>query len=236
MGKSTAHVIVGSSNLTDDGLRQTGEFNAVFTMKKESKQFHELHDTYETHWQAKSRPLAEDVLHKYEEWRASVEIATQNLKPPLSKILGLNRQPPKPVVERVPTFWRTCIDGHLSDEAEAMLKETTDWERRGYLYFSTWRTAFGIGDRIVLFDLSDRNVVVVEIKETTQTPKRTPDGSHFAAYRRVRGACLRRLVPKRWKSLKLAGLIRLKSDVHMTRKLSAAKFEAFVENLREVAK
>lgn len=236
MGKATAHVVVGSSNLTDDGLRQSGEFNAVLSMRKESKQFHELHGTFERHWEAKSKPLSSEVLGKYEDWRASVEIASRNRNVPLGTILAFNRRAPKSEVEREQMFWRTCIDGHLSDEAEAMLKETTDWDRRGYFYFSTWRTVFSVGDRVVLFDLNDRNVTVVEIKETTQTPKRTSDGSHFAAYRRVRGSPLRRLVPKRWKALKAAGLIRRKDDVHMTRKLSATRFEAFAENLKQVAK
>jgi HKD family nuclease len=236
MGKTTANVIVGSSNLTDDGLRQTGEFNAVLSMWKVSKQFHKLHGIFDKHWQAKSCPLTDEVLGNYEDWRESVEIAVQNHNVPVGKILAFNRRKLAAETERAPSFWRTCIDGYLSDEAMAFLKETTDWDRRGYLYFSTGRTGYNRGDQVVLFNVSEHNVMVVEVKDTTECPpgNRTPDGSHFAAYRRVRGTRLRRLLPKRWKSLKAAGLIRRRNDVHMTRKLSATNFETIVANLKQI--
>src|SRR5262249_4912859 len=141
-----------------------------------------------------------------------------------------------PEPNREPCFWRTCIDGNLSDETESLLKETTDWEKRGYLYFSTWQPSYGVRDRIVFFDLNTKCVSIVEIKEMTQTPRRTPDGSHFAAYRRVRGVPLRKLIPKRWKLMKAAGLIRRKDDAYSSRKLKPRLFERFVENLKITAK
>jgi len=241
MGKTTTHVVVGSSNLTDDGLRETGEFNAVLSMRTMSTQFNELHGIFDRHWEVKSRPLTEEVLGKYEGWRASVNIAVQNRNVPLGKILALSRRTSNAEASetiRAPCFWRTCIDGYLSDEAMAFLKETTDWDRRGYSYFSTGRTGYNHGDQVVLFNVCEHNVMVVEIMDTTECPlpNRTPDGSHFAAYRPVRGTRRRRLLPKRWKSLKAAGLIRRRDDVHITRRLSAKKFEAFVENLKEVVK
>lgn len=236
VGKTWGQVVVGSSNLTDDGLRQTGEFNAVLQMRRASKQFQDLHGVFDKHWKSKSKPLTEEVLIKYEDWRLSTGFAVRSQKVPLGKILAFNRRKPREEPARQPSFWRTCIDGELSEEAQAMLNETTDWDRRGYCYFSTWRDGFGVGDRIVLFDLGNRNVTVAQIKETTCLPKRTPDGSHFAAYRPFRGIGLRKLVPKRWRSLKAAGLIRLNSDVNTTRRLSAEKFEAFVSNIKQAAK
>jgi HKD family nuclease len=231
VGKTTANVIIGSSNLTDDGLRQTGEFNAVLSLRKVSKQFLNLHGVFDRHWRSKSTPLSEEVLGRYEEWRVSVEIPNVNRHVPISKILA---SAPKPKPERLKDrmFWHVCIDGHLSDETEALLKETTDWDKRGYLYFAGWR-ALDSGDRVVLFDLTNKSVAVFEIKETTRTPQRTPDGIHFAAYRRVRGIPRRKLGPKRWKSLRSVGLIRLKADAYLIRKLSPKRFERFVQNLRE---
>lgn len=236
MGKTTANVVIGSSNLTDDGLRQTGEFNAVLSMRKASKPFRDLHEVFEKHWQSKSKSLSEDALVKYEEWHKSNKVAFQSSKVPLAEILAFSRRKSNADPVREPLFWRTCIDGDLSEEAQAMLKETTNWDRRGYAYFSTWREGFRIGDRVVLFDRGNKNVTVVEFKDTAITPGRTPDGTHFAAYRPLRGIGLRKLIPKRWRSLKAAGLIRLNSDVDRTRRLSVTKFEAFVSNLKEAAK
>lgn len=236
MSKTTANVVIGSSNLTDDGLRQTGEFNAVLSMRKASKPFRDLHEVFEKHWQSKSKSLTEDALVKYEEWHKSNKVAFQSSKVPLAKILAFSRRKPKaePISEQ--RFWRMGIDGEMSEEAQSLLRETTNWDRRGYFFLNTWRTSLGIGDQVVLFDRIAGNVTVVEIKDTAITPTRTPDGSHFAAYLPIRGIGLRKLVPKRWKSLKGAGLIRLKGDVDTTQRLSATKFEAFVENLKGTAK
>ena len=234
--KTTAQVIIGSSNLTDDGLRQSGEYNVVLSMQKASKPFQDLHGVFERHWDSRSRTLTESNLTKYEVWRASNDIVLLKHRVPLANILAFDRRKPKAEVRREPLFWRIGVDGELSGEALSMLSETTDWDRRGYGFLSTWREGFGVGDRVVLFNLGQKNVSVVEIKETTRTPKRTPDGFHFAAYRSVKGTRLRNLIPKRWKSMKSAGLIRLKGDVHSIRRLSAKKFEAFVANLNENAK
>lgn len=236
LGKSTANIVIGSSNLTDDGLRQTGEFNAVLSMRKASKPFRDLHGVFEKHWQSKSKLLAEEVLVNYEKWRTSIESTGRNRNVPLGKILAVTRRKPKEEPTREPRFWRMGIDGELSEEAQSLLRETTNWDRRGYFFLNTWRTSLGIGDQVVLFDRIAGNVTVVEIKDTAITPARTPDGSHFAAYLPIRGIGLRKLVPKRWKSLKGAGLIRLKGDVDTTQRLSATKFEAFVSNLKEAAK
>jgi HKD family nuclease len=236
MGKTTANAVIGSSNLTDDGLRQTGEFNVVLSMQKTSKPFRELHAPFEKHWQARSKPLTEELLCKYEEWRASASVHAQMLKVPLRKILAMNRRKSKAVARKEPVFWRSCTDGLLSTDTQAMLTETTDWDRRGYDYISNSLNGFSVGDRVVLFDLNRRIVEVVEIKDTTRTPRRTPDGFYFAGYRVVRGIGIRKLIPNRWRSLKAAGLIRLQSDVHMTRRLSVVKYDSFVENLKEDAR
>jgi hypothetical protein len=113
-----------------------------------------------------------------------------------------------------------------------LLSRTTDWDRRGYEYFSTWRPSFRRGDRVVLFDLDAGRLQGIENKDTEKIPVRTADGYYFAAYRNIRGLSRRRLVPNRWKALKAAGLLRRKIDAESTRRLSQEKFSLFLDQLR----
>jgi hypothetical protein len=117
-----------------------------------------------------------------------------------------------------------------------LLRRTTDWDRRDYWYFSTWRPTLREGDRVILFDLTERSLGAVEIRDVTRTPERTPDGRHLAAYRRTRGLVRRRLVPNRWKALKAAGLLRRKDDAYLTRKLSKERFDLYLGAVEEVVK
>jgi HKD family nuclease len=233
--QSTAAVVIGSSNLTDDGLRKTGELNVVLTLDRKSSQFKAIHDPFEKHWRSKAKPLNAEIIASYETWRKSNGGTPRTASVPLRKILG-SSPAYKPETIRERRFWCTPMDGTLSDETEAVLHETTDWDRRGLFYMSTWSPTYRSGDRVVIFDLGRSIVSVAEIVATTQTPQATPDGKHFAAYRRLQRIPQRRLIPKRWKSLKEAGLIRLKSDAHRGSRLSEKRFTAFVENLKAVVR
>ena len=134
---------------------------------------------------------------------------------------------------REPSHWRTCITGYAAQETAALIHNTTDWDQRGYTWFSTWKPTYRRGDKVVLFDLTLRAVHVVSIKDTTKTPSRTPDGCYFAAYRQIRGIPRRHLVPRRWKALKAAGLLRRQNDANLSRKLLQNRFNLFVEVLKK---
>ena len=207
VNKNAARVVIGSSNLTGDGLHQTGELNLVLSLSTESKGFVDLRRVYEQHWNKKSVDLTSEIAKRYEAWRKEAGLVFTRPSVPIRKILGGTRHKggDRPYQVRK---WTYCIDGHLEDETVNLLTQTTDWERRKYKFFSTWRPIFRDGDQVILFDLSDKHMEVIEVKDTTKTPGRTPDGSHFAAYRRIKGYSQRRLVPNRWKPLKAAGLLK----------------------------
>ncbi len=230
--KDAARIVVGSSNVTDDGLHRTGEFNVVLTLGTATKEFIKLRRVFEQHWQARSESLTDEVVNRYEGWRKKAGAIPNHRSVPIGKILAAI--PRRDTTEsREVRYWRTCIDGHLEDETENLLKQTTNWERQGHLYFSTWRPSFRPGDQVVLSDLSDKYLGVVEIKDTTQTPVRTPDGSHFAAYRKIRGYSRRKLVPNRWKALKAAGLLKRKDDAYVTKRLSKERFDKYLEQFKK---
>ncbi len=230
--KDAAKVVIGSSNLTDDGLHQTGELNVVLTLGTASNEFAELRRVFDQHWQGKSEVLTGEIVAKYEGWRKEAGPVLKSRSVPLRKILAGTPKRKKAEPQEV-RYLRTCIDGHLEDETVDLLGQTTDWDKRGLWYFSTWNPSFRTGDRVILFDLTDKSLGVVEVKDTTKTPVRTPDGYHFAAYRKLRGYTRRRLVPNRWKALKAAGLLRRKDDAYVTRKLSKERFDRYLEQLKK---
>ena len=80
-------------------------------------------------------------------------------------------------------------------------------------------------DRVILFDFTDKWVYVVEIKGTTTTPVRTPEGHYFAAYKRVSSIARRKLTKTRWKLFKDAGIITNQADAQRRRKLTKTRYE-----------
>lgn len=230
----TAHIIVGSSNLTSDGLMQSGEFNAVLSLPTNSTQFSRLHKPFERHWDSNSQPLSDEILGKYQAWRIENEVSHFRRTVPIRSILSAPARKRRSVSDqRERSHWQTWVNCKLSDGTLSLLAETTDWDKRGYSYFNTWKPIYSIGDQAILFDLGSRWLSAVEIVDTTTTPVRTPDGKHFAAYRLIKGIPYRRLVSNRWKSLKSAGLLKRKDDAYRARRLTKEKFDLFIANLNQ---
>ena len=66
--RDTARVVIGSSNLTEYGLHETGELNVVLSLSTESNGFAELRRIYEQHWNNKSVGLTDEIVTTYEVW------------------------------------------------------------------------------------------------------------------------------------------------------------------------
>lgn len=47
----TVQCVVGSSNLTNDGLNTSGEFNLAISLPRKSAEFRQVHRVFENHWQ-----------------------------------------------------------------------------------------------------------------------------------------------------------------------------------------
>ena len=230
-----AHVVVGSSNLTEDGLSDSGELNIVLSLATSSKPFCDLRKLFDEHWESRAEQISDDLLSRYEEQRTEAG-AGHRKSISISSIFGRKHKPKPEVKLRAPRYWRTCVNGYLSEETVSLLSETTNWDRKGWLYLSAWNTSFFRGDLVLVFDINGTSkgtsLYVAEIVDTTTTPVRTPDGTHFAAFKRLKKYDLRKLVPNRWKMLKADGLLKRKDDADYTKRISIATFERFVENLK----
>lgn len=231
IGKARATAVIGSSNLTREGLCTSGEFNVVVTMPKRGAAFVELHDPFEREWSANSVPLHQGHIEKYKTDRELAGLGKRVHSLSVSKILGKTPVVPQPEAER--RYWRDYINGQLQDETTDLIGRVTNWDRRGWSYFNTFRPLYHPGHHVILFDTIQGTVQAVEIKDTTRTPVPTVDGRHFAAYVPLKNSPRRKLVPRRWKKFKEAGLVRRKADVLTAERLSQDEYARYIAVLRK---
>lgn len=227
-GRQSVRVVVGSSNLTSDGLVVSGEFNVTLTMPKGTAELKRVHTLFEKHWHHQAVPLSKAIVDAYTKWhkKAGGRIANRNV--PLKAILS--KQQPKVIKPSEVNYYRCSIQGHYDDTTDDLLARTTNWDKRGYDSFNNAKP-YLIGDRVVLFDFTEGRIKVVTIADTTRTPVRTPDGVHFAAHKLARGISVRKWTQARRESLKAAGLITGGVDATKQKKLKQWQFQAFLKNL-----
>ncbi|HEX4792466.1 MAG TPA: phospholipase D-like domain-containing protein [Humisphaera sp.] len=228
---STATIAIGSSNLTNEGLKSSGEINFTLRLPRSAPSTASINDVFESEW-ARAAPLTTRVITLYEQARP--DRAGRSVRPliPLSKILASAPASAPPDQRRNGrVFWRDAITGYADDETEQAIYEETDWDEKGYQWFSTGNSVYGPKDRIVLFDTASGYVELAEVVRTTQTIRRTLCGRHFAAYQRLRGSHRRRINRRLWAKLRQHGTIRTRHDVTRRGKLSEARFAELVDFL-----
>lgn len=230
-GKKTVRAVVGSSNLTNDGLATSGEFNLSLTFPKDYPQLKPLHGLFVKHWDHNAVPLNEAIVDAYAKHHKKLGAIQLNRNIPLQEILGkANRITSiNPAATR---YFRFSIAGVYSKSTEAHLAKTTNWDKKRYLH-CVGAKSFQTGDRAVLFDFESCFVRIIEIIDTLRSPLRTPDGVYFAAYRFDKKIPLRRWTKSRRESLKAAGLISGIDDAYQERKLTPKKFQEFIDNLKK---
>ena len=203
--KSQAIAIVGSSNMTKEGLQSGGELNLLLSLPQISPSFNELKSTFEKEWEYNAVPLSDDQIKRYFQTRSKDTKSNAYTKGQLKSILGIEpihkKASPEPM-----HFWRDCITGFAAKRTERIISELTNWDAKSYRWFSTGGShPYQIQDRIFLFDNTDNHIRLVEVKDTTRTAIPTSDGRRFVAYKPVRNYD-RRLSQKLWSLLAQDGI------------------------------
>ena len=222
-GKATA--VIGSSNLTAEGLGGSGEFNAVFSMSAKSPAYKSLRKPFEEEWKL-AKPLHREQIDKYANARPK---SMRVFQPSMSLKAILGGRPRQAERSSDCQYWRDWVTGAVADKTEEIVSESTNWDERRYLWYSSWEPRHKRGDRILLFDFAACYVQLVEVVDTTRTPIRTPDGQQFTAYRQVAKTHRRKLGQPLWRKLKDSTSITSKSDAQAARKLTSAVFERLSE-------
>jgi len=234
-GGNTVKAVIGSSNLTGDGLTSGGELNVYLSAPAGSAPMRRLLGAFDVAWDDRAVPLGDEIIDRYV--RLHYEKQQRRPKPsvPLRKILGVRTTSRAAEVgrpEESVSFWRDVVDGYVNKLTEAVIASTTDWDERGYSWYAAGSHHFKRKDRILMFDLTRDTAQMVQVADSTRTAVRTPDGVHFVAFRPVRGEQARRLTDGRWKKLKRALGITRKGEAYTRRKLSEKRWTLAREALR----
>jgi HKD family nuclease len=200
-------VIIGSSNLTGEGLQSGGELNLMLSLPKTDPSIRKLKDAFEQDWEHRAVPLSARQIERYKQAKGESSKPRSYSRSELKRILGAKptHREATPSLESV-NFWRACITGFVAKRTERIISETTNWDKRSYLWFSAGgKHPYCIKDRILLFDKTDNHLRLVEVTDIARTKVPTPDGRHFVAYKCIRGYS-RRLTKTLWKLLEKEGI------------------------------
>lgn len=224
---SNVKAVVGSSNLTNDGLSSGGELNIYLSSTADSAPMRRLLRAFDDDWEDRAVPLDEGIIGRYAKSDSVKQQRARTKSVPLRSILGTRTTSSRAKDERLKSpvsFWRDSVDGYVSKQTVAVIASTTDWDERGYSWYSAGSHRFKPKDRILMFDFTKNFIQMVQVVGITRTAVRTPDGVHFVAYKPVRGEKARRLTPGRWKGLKAALGVKRRSEFSARHKLSPERW------------
>lgn len=221
-GRTSTAVIIGSSNLTREGLRSGGELNLVVRFPKGSLDGKKLMGAFEDDWEHHAVPLAAEQIVEYEKARPEPPKWESYRKGLLARILGAALSHQQAAADDTPAdTFRDCITGTVSRRTERVISEATNWDEKNYWWYSTGGAhPYKIGDRIFMFDFTDKRVRVVRVRDIAHTTVPTPDGRHFVAYTAV-PRLTRRFSKQLWLALSVENIDREKAQNR--RKLSEAQ-------------
>ncbi len=229
-GNRSATAVIGSSNLTIEGLTESGELNVVLTTRPDAKDFGQFCKVFEKTWANRATPLDKRIVDDYRGWHQKQECPPRR-SVPLKQILG-ERDKFAPASDHRPQrFWRLSCTGTLQDTTINLLEELTDWDKRGLETLSTFTAQVRAGDEAIMFDTQSGWLSLVQILDDTQTPKRTPDGRFFIGYRIRPKSIRKRLTPALWKRLRQANLIQTKAGAQVMGRLPEQTYQLFKELL-----
>jgi len=230
-GTRSATAIVGSSNMTSEGLAESGELNIVLTTRYDAKDFRRIHSAFERQWDNRATLLGEQFVTHYRAWHRKQEPTTRR-KVPLKKLLGtLSKGVATTSGPKDKKFWRLSCVGTLETGTVDLLGDITDWDERGLETLSTFTSLVRAGDEAVMFDTHSGRLSLVEIVDDTHTPRSTPDGRYFIAYRTKPKSIRKRLTPALWKNLREAKLVKNRQEAEFRCQLHERKFRMFEELL-----
>lgn len=205
--RTQATVIIGSSNLTGEGLQSGGELNLVLSLPKGDPFIRKLKEALEEDWEHRAVPLLGSHIERYKKTRGKSIKLLYYSRSELKKILGAKPTHRKAIPSlKMTNYWREGIKGFTHKRTDKIISETTNWDRRKYIWFSAGgKHPYRIKDRILLFDEPDNRLSLVEVTGIARTKVPTPDGRHFIAYKEIRGYG-KRLTKTFWKLLEKEGI------------------------------
>jgi HKD family nuclease len=227
--------IVGSSNLTREGLLSGGELNLVVRLLKNSLPGKNRTQIFDDDWKHRAVSLRYEQIVEYEKTRPEPPKHESYSKGQLAKILGATTTHRQATANGQPIdHWRHCITGIVSKRTKLVISETTNWDEKDYGWYSTGGPhPYKFRDRIFLFDFVDKQVRLVEVKGIAHTKVATPDGRYFVAYQPLLRLS-RRFSKQLWSALGSEGING--KNAHDRRKVNQSKADRLSVLIRSAKK
>jgi len=208
---SRLDAIVGSSNLTADGLAAPGEFSVLFSAKHGSAAARTVRSTLDRGWRA-GVPLTAEIVRVYQRLRQSVTPRHNVDLSELRRLFSAGRK--RPTVPTTSTagaarrFWILSVDGYGDTTTQQIVSDATNWDRHNWDYYSCSRHRIRPGDHILVLDSTSSTawVEVVHVTDAVRTALPTPDGRYFVACKTQRRRRRRQLTTKVRAHLKSFGI------------------------------
>ena len=226
-GRTNTAIVVGSSNLTREGLRSGGELNLMVRLLKGALAGKKLTRAFEDDWEHRGSARGRtDFTVEYKKAHPTPPKWESYGKGQLAQDSRCRTRHQQAADDDRPTdTWRDCITGTVGRKTERIILESTNWDEKDYWWYSSGGPhPYKIGDRIFLFDFTDKRVRLVQVRDIAHTPVPTPDGRHFLAYTAV--PRLTRRLPSSSGSRSGADLDR--ENAHNRRKLSVRRLIAYI--------
>ncbi|MCC7117375.1 MAG: hypothetical protein IT310_02525 [Anaerolineales bacterium] len=219
--------IVGSSNLTKEGLQSGGEINLIISSPRGENSTQKLKKIFEKEWKHRSISLSAVQVSRYDAARNKPPAIKSFNQNEIKKILGVETTHQQASLStsspRNVDYWRDCVDGYLGKRTNKILSETTNWDKKNYSWYAPGaKHSYHLNDRIFLFDMKDNRLRLVEIADIARTKIPTPDGRNFIAYKYVRGYG-KKLTDNLWQSLKEEGITKGNVNKRVDVKIEVAK-------------
>lgn len=221
--------VVGSSNLTNEGLTSTGETCVVLRGDERDGALKRLALHFESEWTSVSGVFTDEQIAEYERQRGD--------GPPRGPRITLGqirkRGQPEGAPMKAGRYWRDFLDGAASPATQTYLSSETNWDAQGWQWFTSHTPEYERGDRVVLFDFPMKWASAVEIKASTPLPysSHRRDGKYAFAFLRVRGIPRRRIRKRLWTVLKDARLIPTKATAYRRVRMRFGRWRRFARAL-----
>lgn len=192
------YAIIGSSNVTDIGLKNEGEGNVYIIgdpAKPADCRFFE--DILKDFDQENCKVLSAAAIKAYEGQRSSKKLNRRvNSNIDTRKIFKLKavrrsqrqQKNHRKTESKKPRYFIDLISGTAEPTTEKVIRDVTNWDTKGFNWYAIWfRPELNHGDIIYIMDEENNRFYRVRYKDYCKTKFRTPDGIHFVAYVEMKG-------------------------------------------------
>lgn len=185
-GKHSSLLVVGSSNLTADGTTSNGETNMYVGLSNSSKSLRNILKELKSEWDHDTLSLTEDRISAYEKARRKFTGGSFVSRKFLKELLGIDKTVMSEDTDK--QYWWNYLSGYVVKRTTDIVEEYTGWGRLDWFADPDGRL-YSRGDLMFIAEFSNRRnrrFELVKVVDVAETPKRTPDGKYFVAYKVMR--------------------------------------------------